>query len=118
MCVRSNLTVTDLIKHAHVVPRNRVVDIIIIIKDMCGPLLVDDGHYLAIVPSCGAVVVVPPAADTVLYRERFFPGARESVRSCHMVNISGLSLSALQNSRQGKTNASCRSTYVSKCYTS
>ena len=65
MYVRSNLTVAELIKYVHVVPRNRVVDIIIIIKDMRGPLLVVDGHYLAIVPSCGAVVVVPPAADTL-----------------------------------------------------
>ena len=65
MYVRSNSTVVELIKNAHVVPRNRVVDIIIIITDMRGPLLVVDGHYHVIVPSYGAVVVVPPAADTL-----------------------------------------------------
>ena len=65
MHVRSNLTVVELIKYAHVVPRNRVVDISIIIIDVRGLLLVVDGHHLAIVPSCGAVVVESPAADTL-----------------------------------------------------
>ena len=55
-----------------VVPRNGVVDIIVVVLDVCRLLLVVNGEDTTIIPTGGPVVVVPPAGD-------FHPDSEEAV---------------------------------------
>ena len=61
-----------------VVPRNGVVDVIIVVLDVRSPLIVVNGEDTTIMSTGGPVVVVPPAGD-------FHPDSETAVVHDHLL---------------------------------
>ena len=69
---------TRVSEDSDVVPRNGVVDIIVVTLDVCRLLLVVNGEDTTIMSTGGPVVVVPPAGD-------FHPDSETAVVHDHLL---------------------------------